>query len=75
MMHSTNQLAIDKEAQMQQAITAVKSKKYTIYTATHVFIVSKRTLHDRVKKNMQPHNLAHERDQNLTHAEETELVR
>ena len=74
MTRSTNQLAIDKEARMQ-AITAVKSKKYTIYTATHVFIVSKRTLHDRVKKNMQPHNLAHERDQNLTHAEETELVR
>jgi len=75
MTRSTNQLAIDKEARMQEAITAVKSKKYTIYTAARVFNVPKRTLYDRVKKNMQPRNLAHERDQNLTRAEETELVR
>ena len=75
MTHSTNQLAIDKEARMQQAITAVKIKKYTIYTTAHVFNVPKRILHDRVKKNMQPCNLAHKHDQNLTRAEETELVR
>jgi len=74
MTRSTNQLAIDKEARMQEAITAVKSKKYTIYTAARVFNVPKRTLHDCVKKNMQPRNLAHECDQNLTRAEETELV-
>jgi len=60
---------------MQEAITAIKSKKYTIYIAALVFNVPKHTLHDRIKKNMQPRNLAHECDQNLTHAEETELVR
>jgi len=75
MTRSTNQLAIDKEAQMQEAITAIKSKKYSIYTTALVFNVPKRTLHDRVKKNRQPHNLAHERDQNLTRAKETELLR
>ena len=74
MTRSSNQLAIEKEARMQEAITAVKSKKYTVYTAALVFNVPKHTLYDRVKKNMQARNLAHEPNQNLTHAEEKELV-
>ena len=75
MTRRTNPSAIEKEARIQEAIIAVKSKKNTIYAAARAFNVPKPTLYDRINKNMQPRNLAHESDQNLTHAEEKELVR
>jgi len=75
MTRRTNPSAIEKEARIQEAIIAVKSKENTIYAAARAFNVPKRTLYDRINKNMQPRNLAHESDQNLTHAEEKELVR
>ena len=75
MTRRTNESVIENEARMQEAITAVKSKKYTAYAAALAFNVPKRTLYDRVTKNLQPRNRAHEGDQNLSHAEEKELVR
>jgi len=75
MTHPVNQLAVENEARIQEAIAAVKRGKYTTYTAALAFNVPKCTLYDRINKNMQPRNRAHEHDQNLTHAEEKELVR
>ena len=66
--------AIEKEAQMQIAITAVKNTEYTAHTAAIIFGVSHHTFYARIKENTKPRNLAHEDNQNLTHAEEKELV-
>ena len=70
-----NYAAIKKEAQLQDAITAVKNKEYSVHAAAIAFNVQRRTLYYRIKEHKKPRNLAHERDQNLTHAEEKELVR
>ena len=67
-------MAHEQEARMQEAIGAVKNGKYTAYTAACVFNVLKCTFYSRVNTDMQPRNPAHEHDQNLTHAEEKELV-
>ena len=74
-MPSKNDSPIEKEARLQEAIKAVRKKQYSCHTAAIVFNVRRRTLYDRVKKNRNPCNLAHEHNQNLTHAEEKELVR
>ena len=75
MTRRTNEMAIENEARIQEAIAAVKRKKYTVYAAVNAFNIPKRTLYDRINKSVQPRNLAHESDQNLSHAEEKELVR
>ena len=74
MTHHIDSMANEQEARMQEAIAAVKNGKYMAYTAACVFNVSKRILYSHVNTNVQPRNLAHEHDQNLTHAEEKELV-
>ena len=43
MMHFTNELALENQAQIQEAIAAVQMKKYTIYAAAHAFNILKRT--------------------------------
>jgi len=67
--------AAEKEAQLQEAISAVKANLYTCHAAAIAFNVPRRTLYDRVNGGKKPRNLAHEGDQNLTHDEERELVR
>jgi len=74
MTRPKNQAAAEKEARLQEAIAAVKDNSYTCHAAAKVFNVPRRTLYDRVNGGKKPRNLAHERDQNLTHDEEKELV-
>ena len=75
MTRPKNKLAAKKEAQLQLAIAAVSNHEHTCHSAAIAFDVPRRTLYNRVTKNMKPRNQAHESDQNLTHAEEKELVR
>ena len=75
MTRPKNPEAIEQEARIQEAIIAIKNKQHTAHTAAIAFNVPRRTLYRRVKENTKPRNLAHERDQILTHAEERELVR
>jgi len=75
MTRPKDQAAAEKEARLQEAIAAVKGKKHTCYSAAKEFNVAPRTLYDRINGGKKPRNQAHERDQNLTHAEEKELVR
>jgi hypothetical protein len=75
MTRPKNPLAAEKEAQLQLAIAAVLNGEYTCHSAAIAFNVPRRTLYNRVNGNMKPRNQAHERDQNLTHDEEKELVR
>ena len=75
MTRPKDQAAAEKEARLQEAIAAVKAKEHTCYSAAKAFNVPPRTLYDRVNGGKKPRNQAHERDQNLTHAEEKELVR
>lgn len=78
MMRPKDQAAAEKEARLQEAIAAVKNKQnrqHTCYSAAKAFNVPPRTFYDRVNGGKKPRNQAHERDQNLTHAEEKELVR
>ena len=75
MTRPKDQAAAEKEAWLQEAITAVKSKQHTCCSAAKGFNIPPRTLYDRVNGGKKPRNQAHERDQNLIHAEEKELVR
>ena len=75
MTRPKNHTAIEKEARLQEAITAVKNKKYSVHGAAIAYNVQRRTLYYRVNENKKPRNLSHEHDQNLTQAEEKELVR
>ena len=75
MTRPKNPAAIEKEARLQEAITAVLKKKHTCNSAANAFNVPRRTLYHRVKENMQSRNKAHEDKQLLSHAEEKELVR
>src|SRR5271170_8313163 len=75
MTRPKNSNATEKEAQLQEAITAVLNDEHTCHSAAIIFNVPRRTLYDRVKGNKKPRNQAHELDQNLTHTEEKELVR
>jgi hypothetical protein len=67
--------APEKEARLQEAIAAVLKGEHTCHSAAIAYDVPRRTLYGRVKENRKPCNQAHKRDQNLTHAEEKELVR
>ena len=75
MTRPKNPAAAEKEARLQEAITAVKDNQFTCHAAALIFNVPRRTLYDRVNGGKKPRNLAHEHDQNLTHDEEKELVR
>lgn len=75
MTRPKDKLAAEKEAQLQLAIAAVLNGEHTCHTAAIDFVVPRRTLYYRVKEKKKPRNQAHERDQNLTHAEEKELAR
>jgi helix-turn-helix, Psq domain len=75
MTRPKNPNAAEKEARIREAITAVLNDEYTCHSAAIAFNVPRRTLYDCVKGNKKPRNQAHERDQNLTYAEEKELVR
>ena len=66
--------AAEKEARLQEAITAVLNEEHTCHSAAIAFNVPRRTLYGRINNNRKPRNQAHERDQNLTQAEEKELV-
>ena len=74
MTRCKNPEAAEKEAHLQEAITAVLNGDFNGYQAARHFNVPKRTLYDRVKLGKKPRNQAHECDQNLTIAEEKELV-
>jgi DDE superfamily endonuclease/Tc5 transposase DNA-binding domain len=63
------------EARLQKAIAEVLDGKHTCYSAHIAFDVPCSTLYDRVKYGKKARNQAHEDAQNLTHAEEAELVR
>ena len=75
MTRAIDPLAIEYEARLQEAITAVHKKQHTCNSAAIAFNVRRRTLYDRVNGNRKPRNKAHESDQLLTEAEEKELVR
>src|SRR5271168_4352231 len=66
--------AAEKEARLQEAITTVLNHEHTCHSAHLAFNVPRRTLYARVHENVKPHNQAHEKDQNLTYAEEKLLV-
>jgi hypothetical protein len=70
MTRPKNPNAAEKEARLQEAITLVLNGEHTCHSAAIAFNVPRRTLYDRVNGNKKPRNQAHERDQNLTHAEE-----
>ena len=65
---------IEKEARLQQAITAFKSKQKTASQAIRDFNVPRQTFYDRLN-GKPPRKLAREKVQLLTHIQEKELVR
>jgi hypothetical protein len=67
--------AAEREAQLQEAIAAVRNKEHTCHSAAIAFNVRRRTLYHRVKGNKKPRDHAHEQAPNLTHVDEKELVR
>lgn len=75
MTRPKNEAAAENEAKLQEAVAAVLDNKHTCHSAAIAFDVPRSTLYDRVKYGKKPRNQAHEDDQNLTHAEEAELVR
>ena len=75
MTRAKNPDTADKEARLQEAITAVQNKEHTCHSAAIAFNVPCRTLYGRVNENRKACNQAHESDQVLTHVEEKELVR
>ena len=71
MTRPKNPAAAEKKLDYQEAITAVKDNQFTCHAAALIFNVLCRTFVNEAKK---PRNLAHERDQNLTHDEAKELL-
>ena len=69
-----NPKAAEKEARIQEAIAVIHAGQYIAYTAPTIFNVPPCTLYDRLK-GKPPCQLAQEKQQLLTHAEEKELVR
>ena len=74
MTRPKNKLAAEKEAQLQLAIAAISNREHTCHSAAIAFDVPHRILYNHITGNMKSHNQAHESDQNLTHAEEKELI-
>jgi DDE superfamily endonuclease/Tc5 transposase DNA-binding domain/helix-turn-helix, Psq domain len=75
MTRARNPLATEKEAQYQEAITAIRKGRHTCHSAAIAFGLPRSTLYDRVNGGKQPRNVSHESQQILSHAEERELVR
>lgn len=75
MTRRKNKADAEKEAKLQEAVATVLDNKHTCHSAAIAFNVPRSTIYDRVKYEKKPRNQAHENDQNLTHAEEAELVR
>ena len=73
MTHHTNPNTVKKEAQLQQAIAAYQNKEKTASDTIHDFNVPHQTFFSRLG-GIAPHNLAHEKEQLLTHIQERELV-
>ena len=74
MTRSKNQAVAEKETRLQEAIIIMKNKQHTCYSIAKTFNIPPRTLYDRVNENKKSRNQAHEREQNLIHAEEKELI-
>ena len=74
MTRPKNPDAAEKEARLQEAITAVQKAEHTCHSAHIAFDIPHHTLYSHVKENRKLHNLAHKKDQILTHVEEKELV-
>jgi len=75
MTRARNPLAVEKEAQLQKAINAIRKGQYTCHSAALAFNVSRTTLYARVNGGRKPRNVSHESEQILSHAEERELIR
>ena len=69
----TNPNTVKKEAQLQQAIAAYQNKEKTASDTIHDFNVPHQTFFSRLGR-IAPRNLAHEKEQLLTHIQERELV-
>ena len=67
-------LVAEKEARLQEAITAVQNGKHTCHSTAITFEVPRSILYEQVNSRKQSRNLAHESKQILFHAEERELV-
>ena len=74
MTRPKNPDAVEKEARLQEAIIVIQKDEHTCHSTHIAFDVPHHTLYGHVKENRKPHNLAHEKDQILTHVEEKELV-
>jgi len=74
MTRLTDYERIEKEARLQEAVSAVQNKEHNVPSAARTFNVPQQTLYDRIK-GKPPRNQSHEADQLLSHAEEKELVR
>ena len=64
----------EKEARIQEALTAIRKGQYKCFQAARKFNIPPQTLSDRIK-GMLSAPLAQEKLQLLSHAEEKELVR
>ena len=60
MTRAKNPLTAEKEAHLQEAVTAVAKKEHTCYSAAATFNVLYRTLYNRIKLGTKSRNLAHE---------------
>lgn len=66
--------AAEREAWLQEAITAVLNGQFSCYRTAQHFDVPERTLYGCIKGGKKPRNQAHEHDQILTHVEKKELI-
>jgi hypothetical protein len=64
----------EKEAKLQAAITAYRTKEKTASEAIRDFDVPRQSFYDRLNGKL-PRHLAHEKEQLLSHIQERELVR
>ena len=74
MTRSRNPDNMEKEARLQQALTAFKRKELTASDAIAKADISRRTFFYRLTGKL-PRNQAHEKEQLLSHIQEDELVR
>ena len=65
MTHPKNPDTAEKEAWLQEAITAVQKDEHTCHSAHIAFDVPHHTLYSHIKENRKPHNLAHEKIKSL----------
>ena len=75
MTRPKNQAAAEKETRLQEIIIIIKNKQHTCYSIAKTFNIPPRILYDHINRNKKSCNQVHEREQNLIHAEEKELIR